>query len=639
MKTLLFFIFCTFSVLVQAEPKVIIFYEYTADGYALFAANDEEYPVTLEFDFDLLNLKVVRDGPSSIVVPAEANKHKLLDLVAINVLKGYSFEYTFTVKKGAVKANLKDIIAVSDRAALKAKELSKNVDTTDEPVISNANRNPRDLRESRIKRKASSKPVNSSDPVATTNPVEVKLDANNKPIVKTEPTQVAIAKAVKKREREEKRKAEMELAKKRPVAVAKTESSKTVVASSTIEVKELAKKDITPVAKAEPIAKTKPEPVVVPKVENKSSEVAIAEPVKKKRNKKKRSKKKRAKKTPVAVAKTEPVKTVIASTTIEAKKPLEKKVTLEVTSKPIVQAKPEPVKTVVASTTIETEKTAEMEVTSKPISQAKPDPVVKPVVKSTSTEVAIAEPVKKKRVKRKKSKKKPVVVATKPIVTSKPVEKPTPIAIEKTTATQPKIIKPAVTVKTPEEKPVAEVIEPKKEEKIKPTYAVTGKYDAAFQYHLPFSKGATFTISQGYQGAISHQSKFALDFATPLGTAIYSTREGTVLEVIENNSQGCASQDCAKYDNFIVINHPDGSFAKYAHIRMDGAVVAEGDVISVGQLIGYTGNTGWTATPALHFEVFVQKEKEQKTIKTNFLTGDGSDYGILMEQRRYKKEY
>lgn len=568
MKTSFFFVFCTLSVFAQVEPKVIIFYEYTADGYALYAANDEEYPVTIQFDFDLLNLKVARNGSSAIVVRAEANKQKLLDLMAINVLKGYSFEYTHTVKKGAVKANLKDIIAVSDRVTLKAKEFSKNVDTTDEPVVSSANRNPRDLRESRIAKNTSSrpKPIAFAEPVATTKLTETKLDI--KPIVKSESTQVAIAKAVKKKEREKKKREKKKRARKNPVAVTKTKPSKTVVTSKMVEEKVPVAKTVTPIATEKPIVVViKPDPVVIkPRVENTSVQVATAEPVKKKR----------AKKTPVVVVNTEPTKTVAASTTIEAKD----------------------------------------------------------TAKKTVIPIVTAEPIKKKRTRKKRTKKKPVVVATKSIVISKPIEVTKSVAVTKT-----ETVKPAVTVATPIKRPVIDIVESKKDKKTKIEYAITGKYDAAFQYHLPYSRGATFTISQGYQGAVSHQGKFALDFRMPSGTAIYSAREGTVFKVVENNSQSYASQDCAKYDNYIIINHPDGSFAKYAHIGKDRASVVKGDVISVGQLIGYTGNTGWTGIPALHFEVFVQKEQEQKTIKTNFLTGDGSDYGILGEQRQYRKEY
>ena len=585
MRTLFVFLFCTFSVFSQTEPKVTIFYEYTADGYALYAANDEEFPVTIEFDFDLLNLKVVREGPSAIVVPAEAKKRKLVNLVAINVLKGYSFEYTHTVKKGAIKANLEDTIAVSDRAAIKAKEFSKNVDTTDDPKVAKAKLNPRDLRESRIDQEPSnvkpaigieSKPITSTETLETAKPIETKVDIVAKPIVKTEPTQVAIAKAVKKKERENKKLAEEKLVKKKRVVEIKPGPTKTVGVSTAITGKDLADKAVTQQAASKPVTAPKPKKVIEPIVERTSVEVAIAESSEKK---------------PEVIKSTE----AMLKSTDPAVKDVSTSVT---TTKPVA--------------VVNSESSKLKETASKPKVAENP----KVVTKHETGKPAIAVTTPKKE------------------ASSKPE-----VAERSKVVAKPKTVKPAIVVTTPEKEPVTDVVEIKNVEKPKVEYTITGKYDAAFQYHLPYSKNAVFTVSQGYQGSISHQNKFALDFSMPSGTTIYSSREGTVLDVVENNSQGCATQDCAKYDNYIIIRHSDGSFAKYAHIKADGAVVAIGDVISLGQLIGYTGKTGWTDAPTLHFEVFVQKEKEQKTIKTNFLTGDGTDYGILAEKRRYKREY
>ncbi len=572
MKILLFFIFCTFSVFAQTEHNVTIFYEYTADGYALYAANEEEYPVTIEFDFDLLNLKVVREGPSAIVVPAEAKKKKLVDLVAINVLKGYSFEYTHTVKEGAIKVNVEDIIAVSDRAAFKTKKFSKNVDTTDEPIVSITKRNPRELRESRIAKRVSTTakpkediqttviPADASEIIAKTEQAEPEYP--KKPIVKTEPTQVAIAKAVKQKEREAKKIAEKKRAEKKPIPAGKVEPIILLPTSTEIVVKDVVKKTIAPETIPKPNIASESSIVIESSIENISDQVLTDEPIK-------------------------------------MKEPVEASTPLTVQTKPTTNTK------LIA---IEKPDSVDPKMT-------EPKAITIPETEEMSTAKAITNA--------KSEFNEPKLNTPKPITDEKPR-----VAIKQDSI---KIDNEVIKKATPSI--------PKKEEKPIIEYAITGKYDAAFQYHLPYSKNAVFTISQGYQGSISHQNKFALDFSMPSGTTIYLSREGVVLEVVENNTQGCGSQDCAKYDNYIIVQHPDGSFAKYAHIKNDGAIVAQGDVITMGQLIGYTGNTGWTATPTLHFEVFVQKEKERKTIKTNFLTGDGSDYGILAEQRRYKKEY
>ena len=173
---------------------------------------------------------------------------------------------------------------------------------------------------------------------------------------------------------------------------------------------------------------------------------------------------------------------------------------------------------------------------------------------------------------------------------------------------------------------------------LKPVYKVTGKYDAAFVYNLPFKKGEIYNIIQGYQGTVSHQDKFALDFLMPENSEVHAARAGVVMEVVNSNTKGCGAARCAQYDNYIVIVHDDGSYAKYAHLKK--STVSKGDSIKKDQLIAYSGNTGWTVDPSLHFEVFVIKEDDtERTVKTNFLQGDGNNFGILSEKIYYKRGY
>ena len=116
MKNYVAVLFFLVSICCFANPQadVKVYYEYTPDGYALFASNAEEFPVIVELDFELQNLKVVRKGPSKIVVPAEAKKHKLLNLVAINRMKGYNFEFTFKTTKVDESQKEKEITSLSD---------------------------------------------------------------------------------------------------------------------------------------------------------------------------------------------------------------------------------------------------------------------------------------------------------------------------------------------------------------------------------------------------------------------------------------------------------------------------------------------------------------------------------------------
>lgn len=158
-------------------------------------------------------------------------------------------------------------------------------------------------------------------------------------------------------------------------------------------------------------------------------------------------------------------------------------------------------------------------------------------------------------------------------------------------------------------------------------------------YDLPFKKGSEFLISQGYNGSFSHTNENSLDFNMPEETEIYSAREGVVVFVEQSNSKNCQSKDCSKFNNYIVVFHSDGTFAAYVHIMKNGAVVKAGDKITRSQLIGYSGNVGWSNGPHLHLVIYKQDFDRQITLKTKFFIEDGKKSEYLLEKKSYLKNY
>jgi murein DD-endopeptidase MepM/ murein hydrolase activator NlpD len=104
----------------------------------------------------------------------------------------------------------------------------------------------------------------------------------------------------------------------------------------------------------------------------------------------------------------------------------------------------------------------------------------------------------------------------------------------------------------------------------------TSNYDKEHTYYLPFEKGKDYPMSQGYNGKLSHHNTNALDFSMPEGSNVTAARDGIVIQVIQNNWQSCAEERCKEYNNKISIYHSDGTFAQYAHIKQNGALVKEG---------------------------------------------------------------
>lgn len=160
------------------------------------------------------------------------------------------------------------------------------------------------------------------------------------------------------------------------------------------------------------------------------------------------------------------------------------------------------------------------------------------------------------------------------------------------------------------------------------------KHDDSFAYALPYSSGETYLMSQGYNGPFSHSGKNALDFTMPVGTKVVAARGGIVTAIKEDSNKGCSNRDCLGLANLITIIHEDGTFADYVHLKRKGALVEVGDKVMRGDVIGLSGNTGFTSGPHLHFEVYLPAPGNHQTLRTQFETAPGEiEY---LKKKRYE---
>lgn len=165
------------------------------------------------------------------------------------------------------------------------------------------------------------------------------------------------------------------------------------------------------------------------------------------------------------------------------------------------------------------------------------------------------------------------------------------------------------------------------------------EFDSTYMYDLPYKKGNVFKVYQGYFGGFSHQNDYAVDFTMPIGTEIVAAREGIVVEVVEKNNRGCADESCVAFNNWVTVFHNDGTYAKYVHLDFKGANVKVGQRVNKGDLIGLSGNTGFSSGPHLHFEVNLPSIRCKNTLPTLFRIGDGSTAEFLQENHFYAKNY
>jgi murein DD-endopeptidase MepM/ murein hydrolase activator NlpD len=101
--------------------------------------------------------------------------------------------------------------------------------------------------------------------------------------------------------------------------------------------------------------------------------------------------------------------------------------------------------------------------------------------------------------------------------------------------------------------------------------------------------------ASGTNWGILHTSN-AVDIANACGTAIVAAASGVVVERETGWNSG--------YGNYIMMEHPNGTKTRYAHMRDMYAKV--GDYVNQGAQIGTIGNTGYVEGRTgchVHFEV------------------------------------
>ncbi len=90
-----------------------------------------------------------------------------------------------------------------------------------------------------------------------------------------------------------------------------------------------------------------------------------------------------------------------------------------------------------------------------------------------------------------------------------------------------------------------------------------------------------------------------VDFGASSGTKVMAALDGVVKGTGNTDS---VPPKCYSYGKWVLIEHPNGLSTLYAHLSL--IKVVPGQKVSTGQIIGYSGNTGYSTGPHLHFGVY-----------------------------------
>lgn len=102
--------------------------------------------------------------------------------------------------------------------------------------------------------------------------------------------------------------------------------------------------------------------------------------------------------------------------------------------------------------------------------------------------------------------------------------------------------------------------------------------------------GGRYTSGFGRRWGRMHKG---VDWACPVGTTVYASCAGTVIQASYNGG----------YGNNVVISHPDGRLTRYAHNSK--LLVHVGQHVEQGEAIALSGSTGRSTGPHVHFEIYI----------------------------------
>jgi murein DD-endopeptidase MepM/ murein hydrolase activator NlpD len=145
-------------------------------------------------------------------------------------------------------------------------------------------------------------------------------------------------------------------------------------------------------------------------------------------------------------------------------------------------------------------------------------------------------------------------------------------------------------------------------------------------WRLPWTCGERYYVSQGNDGDLCDASNgdhiliqnYAWDFALPRHTPVLAARDGVVTLAANVQQPGDECYDgchytfgstefttccsaCLLLANRVNVEHADGTVSTYWHL--DQAVVQSGQHVRAGDLLGYSGTSGCSTGPHLHFQV------------------------------------
>lgn len=105
------------------------------------------------------------------------------------------------------------------------------------------------------------------------------------------------------------------------------------------------------------------------------------------------------------------------------------------------------------------------------------------------------------------------------------------------------------------------------------------------------------------------------DFRASIGTPVKAMADGVVAGIGDTDVQ-CPG---VSFGRFILIKYNNGLASTYGHLSL--IKVSKGDKVSSGQIVGYSGNTGYSTGPHLHVSIYARDAVDLKTLPSKSCPG------------------
>lgn len=162
------------------------------------------------------------------------------------------------------------------------------------------------------------------------------------------------------------------------------------------------------------------------------------------------------------------------------------------------------------------------------------------------------------------------------------------------------------------------------------------KIDTGFVYLLPVSKGKTvevlhhINLSSKYFGSVEPKNWKSFQFNVDPGDTVFSTRKGLVVEVKDGfDPENSTSVSFSSKSNSLLIEHDDGTLAKYDVLKKGSFMVKAGQIVYPHTPLALAGTYDEKTKSQIRFMVYYLIEENLEKPEKSGLASQKNFYAFI----------